>query len=339
VEVELQRGFLPAGCAAATLLNPYGWGLERYLYENWHVPQMLRIAELQPPYLPGYRAFFAYLAIAAVLLLSRPRTIAWWEIASAAVFAVLGIKFLRFTPLVWLVTAPMAADRLAWLIDRGIDRRALVAAALALAIATSRLPLRALTHPTGGTRAVAPPAFFSPGFPAFARRTNLHGPVFNSMNLGGYLAWELYPATRTFQDGRLQTVPPRHFRDILEASRSQSDWDRLVSGVDWAVLSNPRPDQLSGAGSFPRAEWATIYWDEAIEVLARRAGLFGALVQPYEYTLLLPDADPQVARRQLDGPDRERLLAEVRRNMIENPDGPVAPSVLCAAGESAACTQ
>jgi hypothetical protein len=157
------------------------------------------------------------------------------------------------------------------------------------------------------------------------------------MNLGGYLAWELYPGTRTFQDGRLQAVPPGHFRAILEASRSQADWDRLVSGVDWAVLSNPRPDQLSGAGRFARTDWATIYWDEAVEVLVRRAGRFGALVQPYEYTLLLPDSDAQVVGRTLDGPDRDRLLAEARRNLMENRDGPIAPAVLCAGGDSTAC--
>jgi hypothetical protein len=328
---------IAAGCMAATLANPYGWGLEKYLYENWHVPQMLSIAELQPPYLPAYRAFFAYLVLAAVFLLSRPRSLALWEGFAAALFAVLGVKFLRFTPLVFLVTAPMLTERVALWIERGINGRAIVVIAIAIGIATSRLPLRALAHLRAGTRAVAPPSFFSPGLPAFARVTGLHGPVFNSMNLGGYLAWQLYPGTRIFQDGRLQAVPPEHFRTILEASRSQSEWDALVAGVDWAVLSNPRPDQLSGAGRFPRADWATIYWDEAVEVLVRRAGRFAALVQPYEYTLLLPDSDAQVVARQLEGPEGARLRAEARRNMSENPEGPVAAAVLCAAGENDAC--
>ena len=110
--------------------------------------------------------------------------------------------------------------------------------------------------------------------PAFARATGLRGPVFNSMNLGGYLAWELYPDTRIFQDGRLQAVPPEHIRAILDASRDLEDWDALVAGVDWAVLSLPRPNQLSGAGRFPRQRWATVYWDEAVDVRVRRGGRF-----------------------------------------------------------------
>src|SRR5207237_2452255 len=47
-----------AAAVAATMANPYGWGLLRYLAENRHVPQFLNIAELRPAYLPNYRAFF-----------------------------------------------------------------------------------------------------------------------------------------------------------------------------------------------------------------------------------------------------------------------------------------
>ena len=64
---------IAAACAAALLVNPYGWGLLHYLYENASVPQLLSIAELRPAYLPTYRAFFAYAAIAVLLLLSLPR--------------------------------------------------------------------------------------------------------------------------------------------------------------------------------------------------------------------------------------------------------------------------
>ena len=46
--------------AAATLLNPYGWGLWQYLYENLSVQGVVAIAELLPPAWPGYRAFYAY---------------------------------------------------------------------------------------------------------------------------------------------------------------------------------------------------------------------------------------------------------------------------------------
>jgi hypothetical protein len=330
---------LAAAAALATMANPYGWGLGRYLFENLYVPQLLNIAELRAPYLPDYRAFFVWLALTAVSMLAPWRAASLSDFATAATFAALGVNFLRFTPLLFVVSAPVVAARAGWLIARGLDSRAAVAIAVAAGLTISRLPIAAFVEPRLGTSAVAPPAFLSPGLPAFARLTGLGGPVFNSMNLGGHLAWTLYPDTKIFQDGRLQAVPPEHFRAIIDASRSQAAWDALVAGVDWAVLSNPRPNQLSGAGRFPRDRWATIYWDEAVEVLVRRGSRFDPLVQSYEYVVLLPEADAFVLAEQLGSSGGERLRAEARRNMTDNPDGFVAAAVSCLADAADACAR
>jgi hypothetical protein len=123
----------------------------------------------------------------------------------------------------------------------------------------------------------------------------------------------------------------------MRAWRSQPDWNALVAGVDWAVISLPRPNQLSGAGMFPMAEWATVYWDEAVDVLVRRAGRFGPLVERYEYTLLRPESDAFVLAERLDGPDGARLRAEARRNMTDNPGGFTAAAVLCLGREADGC--
>ncbi len=267
-------------CAAATMANPYGWGLIAYLYENVSVPRMLAIAELRAPYLPEYRAFYVYAIVTAVLLASRPRSLGMWEAIAAGVFAVLGAMYLRLTPLLLLATAPMVASRLAALAGRGIDRRAILITAACAAIAVSRVPIRLLaTELRAGTAAVAPRQFFSADAVAFIERAGLRGPVFNSTNLGGYLAWALYPDVQVFQDSRLQAYPPEHFRSIILASRTQRDWDLLVSDVDWAVVSLPRPNQLSGHGRFPEAEWGAVFSDQAMEIVVRRSGRYAGLIE------------------------------------------------------------
>jgi hypothetical protein len=264
-------------CAAALLLNPYGWGLFRYVYENASVPQILAIAELQPAYPPVYRAFFAYVAAAILILLSLPRRITVWEAATLVMFTGLGARYLRLTPLVFLATAPMLATRLTSWSARGLDGRAVLAVALASAMFVSRVPL---SHAIAAVRVggAHPEVFFPERALAFARAEGLSGPVFNSHNLGGWLAWRMYPDARVFQDSRLQAYPPEHFRAILAASRSQPAWDALVSGVDWAILSLPRPNALSGAGRFQPDGWATVYEDDAVEILVRRSGRYAGLV-------------------------------------------------------------
>jgi hypothetical protein len=269
-----------AVCLAATMASPYGWGLLAYLFENWSVPRMMAIAELQPPPLLGYRAFYLYLGVCAAVLASQWRTLQLREFVTAAAFAALGLRFLRLTPLVLLVTAPMLAARLAPIASRSTGRHALLFSAICIGLIASRVPPRLLiTELAAGSEAVAPGAFFSEDAIAFARRSGLAGPVFNSQNLGGYLAWTLYPDVQIFQDSRLQTYPPEHFLSILVASRSQPDWDVLVADVDWGVLSLPRPNQLSGVGRFPAADWAAVFRDGAIEIVVRRSGRYGGLAR------------------------------------------------------------
>jgi hypothetical protein len=268
---------IAAACGVITLANPYGIGLWRYLIENRSVTSLLDIAELRPPSLGGHRAFFLYLVVATATLILTPRGVRLWEFALAIPAAALGLSYLRFTPLVFIVTAPMVARRIADLMSRGVDGRAALATAMALAAAGARLPIESVGSIwKTGDAAIEPPAFFSPRAIAFARREGLSGPVFNSNNLGGYLAFNLYPDVKVFQDSRFQSYPPDHFRAILAASESLPDWTAFVA-VDWAVLSPVRPDGLSGVGRFPASDWATVFRDEAIEIVVRRTGKFGGL--------------------------------------------------------------
>jgi hypothetical protein len=263
----------------ATMLNPYGWGLAAYLYENLSVPRIVAIAELQPPRLPAYRAFFVYLVLTAGLLIAQPRRLTLSEAAVAIVSGTFGLLHLRETPFVLLATAPLVATRLAVLTTHGIDYRAIVVTMFAGALALSRIPLPLLfTEIHAGRAAVEPPLFFSPQAIQFIQQTGLEGPVFNSHNLGGYLAWSLYPRVRIFQDSRLQAYPPEHFRRIIEASASQESWNVVIADVDWAVISVSRPNQLAGTGRFPATDWASVYQDAAMEIVVRRTGKFSGVL-------------------------------------------------------------
>lgn len=259
-----------AAAAFATLANPYGLGLAAYLHENWSVPGILTIAELEPPPWPAYRAFYAYLALCAALIAWQWRTARLWEVCAAIVFAAAGARFLRLTPLVLLATAPIVARRLASIAPAVRPAVTIAAAALAGLLLSRIPPLLLVTSVAVGGDALEPPLFFSPGAIRFVRDRGLAGPVFNSHNLGGYLAWTLYPSVRIFQDSRLQAYPPEHFLSILVASQTPADWDVLVADVDWAIVSLPRPNQLSGVGQFRPPEWHSVYRDAAVEILMRR---------------------------------------------------------------------
>ena len=194
--------------AAATLLNPYGWGLWQYLYENLSVQGVVAIAELLPPSWPGYRAFYAYVALTGVLLIADRRGFALSDAVVFGVFAAFGLLHLRETPLVLCVTAPLAAQRLAGLTARGLDYRAILATSVCAALALSRIPPPVLLRGFAiGAEAVEPPQFFSNSAIDFARRTGLSGPVFTSVNLGGYHRLEDVPRRANLPGHALSSLP------------------------------------------------------------------------------------------------------------------------------------
>lgn len=325
-------------CAAAVLVNPYGVGLVRYLIENARVPEVIRIAELQPPYLPSYGPYFLWLVATVALLLVPPRPRPW-EVLVTGLFAALSLRYLRFTPLLVCVTAPIVAQRLA--VHVGASRL-LPLGALFVALLTSRATPSGLVRQLGvGIDALAPVEIIPRGGVAFARRSGLSGPLFNSNNLGGYVTFAMYPEARVFQDSRLQAYPADHFRDIMTAYRSQARWNELVAGVDWAMLSVPRANELSGAGRFPASDWATVYFDDASEILVRRGGRFAGLIDEHEYRVLRPGFDP-FAPLPASFAASDRLATEVLRNRRENPDAFAPAAWLCLRGddaESCAATQ
>ena len=225
----------------------------------------------------------------------------------------------------------MLASRAAVFIAHGLDGRALLATTVVAVALVSRIPIPTLasTWRIGGD-AITPAAFFSTRAIDFARAEGLDGPLFNSNNLGGFLAWSLFPPPRIFQDSRLQAYPREHWIAIQRAERSPPDWDRLVAPVEWAMLSIARPGPLSGVGRFPRATWPT-YRDDAGKGgggpgragPAAASSRSDARMDPIALAAELADRSPRAAG------------SRAERNAPDNPEGsPVA--VLCLAGDEVA---
>ncbi len=240
--------------------------------EATFVPQIINIAELLPPYLPNYRGFFVWSIGVALALLLQGRRVSLGDMLILAPFAYLAFSHLRMTPLLFLLSAPIVARAVDDLQRFGIDRRAIATTAAAATIFLARVPITGMVGELGaGRAALMPPEFFSEPAMQFARDHQLAGLVFTSMNLGGFVAWELYPSARVFVDSRLQAYPPAHFRAIIEASKDPQMWAAITAGVDWAVVSVPRVNELSGVGHFNPPEWRSVFRDSAVEIFVRQS--------------------------------------------------------------------
>ena len=127
------------------------------------------------------------------------------------------------------------------------------------------------------------PRVFPEGAARFIVRTNARGPIFNSLDLGNYLLWSLFPRHRVFVHAAFWDSVSD---DQLIARYLASAWDPAIfEGLvqeyrfDLLVLPN-RPPQWPFVATDRR--WALIYWDDVASVYARRDGVNAGLIASHE---------------------------------------------------------
>ncbi len=62
----------------------------------------------------------------------------------------------------------------------------------------------------------------------FLKSTNPPAPLFNYMEWGGYLEWEMYPRYQMFIDGRFEAREVQVWKDYLSVSNARADWQKTL---------------------------------------------------------------------------------------------------------------
>ncbi len=292
--------------AAATLLNPWGWGIYRailiqqrvtsqheYLIAEWSRLPLTWLAIFNSLSLRQTNgALYTLLAvaiIAAVLAMLRSQFGAALLLLGASYVA---SHYVRMGALFACVVVVVAGPILSAALQPAVARlksarvRSLVApvAAALLAIlvavrcfdlATDRFYLRGSSESTFG-------AGLSWWFPQraanFIEQHNLPGEIFNSYNAGGYVSWRLGPQRPDTIDGRAIVFGvPAIERDskLLQSSPDSPLWQDEASryGINTILLPLARFDGIELVRLLEfchSATWQPVYLDEISAVFVRR---------------------------------------------------------------------
>jgi hypothetical protein len=122
-------------------------------------------------------------------------------------------------------------------------------------------------EPSKGYLAAGTPA----GVAGYVRTSRPPAPVFNYMEWGGYLEWELYPQYKMFIDGRFEAREVEVWNDYLAVFRARADWQDVLDryGVNTLVLNkSAMPSLVRFAGESP--VWSKTYEDSMGAVFVRR---------------------------------------------------------------------
>ena len=258
------RGLQPVGfpvrlalCLAAsvlaTLLNPYGGGIYRYVGLTSQAAALRRIDEWVPPSPDQWigLAFFLSLPLLAGLVLAawrRGRGLVASETLLIACFLPLACGSVRMVAWWLLVIAPLLATRLAvlWPAVAAADAQpeppsvgaAVVFSLIVLAVAFCLPGLRDYNPLLRGARQ-------GPGveddLEAVQRHLRAHagaGRVFSRFEWGEYLTWTGAPQFKVFMDGRIEIYPDAVWDQYAAVTCGGGDWEHILDGyqVDYLVL-------------------------------------------------------------------------------------------------------
>lgn len=266
--------------AAASLLNPYTVGIYNYFFvaTNDPIARALNV-EWQPPTISSGTGLLFTLQVVVLLTsmyLSR-RKLRATEILVIAAFGYLALTSLRNVMWWGWVTAPiMAANFTYWADKRREAKEAKAAAAAVEAEARGETPpvvqkpksveimaanVMLMVMIIGGALLYTPlwresnPLVAENSKPALAESTPAKlaaflktgaapAPIFNYMEWGGYLEWELFqygpPHTgQMFIDGRFEARQVEVWNDYLSISSGRADWQKTLDkyGIKTLVLN------------------------------------------------------------------------------------------------------
>jgi hypothetical protein len=274
-------GTLAALSFAATLANPYGWGLHlhiaRYLSSAWI---MEHVQEFQSPNIRSEGMIvFAVLLLAAAAVAARANA---FEATLVLLWGFAALRSARHVPMFAIVAAPVVAGAWATAWQRLAARagaRHPLRILWELAQDLGRRPRLSLCLPVAAVGAVlAAPAVGFPEamFPVQAVERNVAqlAPgtamprILAPDQWADYLIFRLYPRQRVFFDGRSDFFGPALCTDYHKLLTGERSWRQLLDRYAFELALLPH-DWPLGAALEREPGWRCVYRDEVAALYAR----------------------------------------------------------------------
>jgi hypothetical protein len=248
---------LAALCAAATMLNPYGWKLHthlaEYLRSDWLVN---RIDEFQSPVFRGgsMLRFEILLFAGLIVVFELVRKRRYYEAMLIVFWAHASLVSARHATIYAIAASPAIAEQLTALWDRwtgaagpssvrGVLRDVFRDMQRQAARTSIWIPVFVVLLAAG--RWAGPwPADFPPAFPTelLSRNASLvangNARILSSDWWGGYLNYRFYPQRRVFIDGRSDFYGPGRIDEYMSLRMARDSWEDLADryGFDFALI-------------------------------------------------------------------------------------------------------
>jgi len=295
------------GAAVATLLNPYGIELLRFLFRSLSLPRP--IGEWSP--LPLFDSSFPEIKVMLVLASGIGIWLGWrreLRLAEGAVLLltiVAMLKHQRHAPFFLIAAAPLVADGLSRLTAEASKRLERpsgsvlpkVIAILGLLL-IGGVEIITATQTIASTRAriYVDPELYPVQATDFLIKNGATGRLLLPFEWGEYAIWHLFPACQVSIDGRFRTVYPEevlidHSRAAVEPAR----WQLLMASYQPDLAMIPRSLAVDDLARRGVQGWTAVHIDPLAVVFVRTDGVSSAIVDTARRRSLVPaDHPPRV---------------------------------------------
>jgi hypothetical protein len=277
-------------CAAALLVNPYGWELIRWTISGvvW-LHERTELAEWHPtPPSWNHAALFVLALLTLISLAFSRRRRALWELAICAGLAVFAFRSVRHTPLFAIAALAFVPPHLADVILRFRDHFSrleelfrqrgvqMAAATLLGVISLGECAGTFLLHKEHPLTMEVPRSQYPLSAINFIRAHGLRGNLLVFFDWGEQCLWEL-PECAVSIDGRWETCYPRdlipeHWKFYNGEAVDEKILD--IGKADLALL----PANLAGAAALAhKPGWQAAYYDNLAVLLVREPRRFPKL--------------------------------------------------------------
>jgi hypothetical protein len=262
----------------ATLVNPYGWGLWRFLWETVGIGRV-DIDEWSPitSVSPGILTLWLTSLLLAVWTAIRTGAARRWDyVFLVAVLGILSFRVSRLDAFFGLAVVMLLQPRLVRGAHASVStvptRRGILGSAAlpVLVVILTPMILAASRRPLSCIELDRVSFLPESGAVAFARANHLRGRVLTFFDWGEYAIWHLWPDIQVSIDGRRETVYSASQIDRHLRIYSDRATDAEIRDLDADYVWLPR--NLQVVNRFSRLNWHVIYTGGVSVILARSPG-------------------------------------------------------------------
>ncbi len=285
------------------IVNPFFGGRQ-------DIFNIIKIYEWQAPDVNLYLSFYGALIFVSFLFILKQKKITILPIY--LFYLALSVRFVRFIDFFALTaffTTVISLEK-----DRDINKRSKIVL-IPLLILTFILCFRDYY-----TNFLIPPGlgiakyFYPVGGINFLKRNNIRGRIFNSYPYGGYITYELFPASAPIIDGRL--CYPLDFIKLYADSLDEPLAFRKITEnykPEIFLLDYEHPNILNFL-SHLKEKYALVYFDDTSIILLERADKYSHIIQAHEYKYVAPQ---YIAGYGGDLENIRGIIEELNRNIKE----------------------